>query len=109
MEQSAALAAFSALSHETRLEILRLLVRAGPGGMVAGAIADRTNASASRLSFHLQAMEQAGLLSSLKQSRNVIYRVDFDRLRHLVQYLTNDCCGAHPDVCRPARSTIGAD
>ena len=104
MDQRSALAAFSALSHETRLEILRLLVPVGQKGMAAGAIGARINASASRLSFHLQAMGQAGLLTSLRQSRNVIYRVDYDRLRHLVQYLTNDCCGSHPAVCHAAKS-----
>ena len=102
MEQRSALAAFSALGHETRLDILRLLVPAGPKGMAAGVIAARINVSASRLSFHLQAMEQAGLLTSSRQSRNVIYRVDYARLRGLVQYLTNDCCGAHPEVCHTA-------
>ena len=101
IDQTKALRAFAALSHETRLAVLRLLVPKGPTGLSAGEIAEQTATSASGLSFHLNAMEQAGLLTSKKQSRNVIYCADVANLAGLVRYLTEDCCCAHPQVCRP--------
>jgi len=99
MQESTALRAFAALAHETRLAVLRLLVPQGADGLSAGDLAKRTNCSASALSFHLSTMEDAGLVTSAKQSRNVIYRADYDNLSGLIHYLTEDCCCAHPDVC----------
>ena len=72
MEQSPALAALSALAHETRLEIVRLLVPRGPKGAPAGEIARGVQVSASRLSFHLRLLEQAGLVSARRDGRQVI-------------------------------------
>ncbi len=106
MNRSKALAAFSALSHEARLELIRLLVPAGAEGMAAGDIARRLDLSASRLSFHLAAMEQAGLLTSRRVARNVFYAVDAAGLGSVIGWLLNDCCMEHPEVvacCQHAR------
>lgn len=99
MKQSKVLDALGALAHKTRLDIIRLLVPHGVLGMAAGDIGRQVNVAASRLSFHLAALEQAGLLSSKRESRNVIYYVNHQRLGQMIGYLLNDCCGAHPTIC----------
>lgn len=104
MDEPAALAAFAALSQDTRLKLVRLLVRAGPEGMAAGALGAAIGASSSRLSFHLAQLEQAGLVASRRDGRFVIYAAAFPALAGLVDFLTRDCCQGHPEICgaRPA-------
>ena len=99
MDKSLALTALSAMAHETRLDILRLLVSQGAAGAAAGDIAGKVNASASRLSFHLAALEQAGLVSGRRDGRFLRYTVNFERLGSVIGYLLNDCCMAHPEIC----------
>jgi DNA-binding transcriptional ArsR family regulator len=98
MERSKVLAALGALAHETRLDLIRLLMPLGPAGMPAGRIAQALGLAAPRLSFHLAALEQAGLLRSRKEARNVIYSVDTSGLGQTISYLLNDCCSDHPEV-----------
>jgi DNA-binding transcriptional ArsR family regulator len=102
MKQSQALLSFAALSQDTRLEILRRLVRAGPDGMPAGAVADAVGVSPSNLSFHLKELERAGLVSARREARSIIYSADYTALRGLVQFLTEDCCAGRREVCGPA-------
>ncbi|MCV2865857.1 ArsR/SmtB family transcription factor [Albidovulum sediminicola] len=99
MEQSRVLAALSALANETRLELVRRLISQGPEGMAAGDIARDLDISASRLSFHLAQLEQAGLITGRKASRNVFYAVDAAGIGQVIGYLLNDCCRSHPEVC----------
>ncbi|HPE27176.1 MAG: helix-turn-helix transcriptional regulator [Rhodobacteraceae bacterium] len=99
MEQSRVLAALAALANGTRLELVRALIGRGPAGMPAGEIARHLDVSASRLSFHLAQLEQAGLISGRRESRNVIYTVDTARMGHVIGYLLNDCCRSDPEVC----------
>jgi DNA-binding transcriptional ArsR family regulator len=98
MEQSKVLAALSALSHEARLELVRLLIDAGDEGLPAGTIGQKLGLGASRLSFHLSALEQAGLIRSRRASRNVIYSVDRDGMGSTIGFLLHDCCREHPEV-----------
>jgi ArsR family transcriptional regulator, arsenate/arsenite/antimonite-responsive transcriptional repressor len=98
MDQSKALAALSALAHETRLDLIRLLVARGEDGMPAGQIAQELGLAAPRLSFHLSALEQAGLLRSRKSARNVFYSIDASGIGRTISYLLNDCCCDHPEV-----------
>ncbi|MFV2001671.1 MAG: ArsR/SmtB family transcription factor [Paracoccaceae bacterium] len=109
MEQSRALKSFSALAHETRLDILHLLVGAGADGLSAGVIGAQVDVLASRLSFHLNVLEQAGLVSSQRKSRNVIYNADYGALKHLVRYLLQDCCRDHPAICGNLRAISDRD
>ncbi len=95
ISESKALAGFSALSQETRLRIVRLLVVAGQEGLPAGAIADKIGASSSRMSFHLRHLEQAGLVHSRRDGRSIIYGVAFPVLEGLVEFLTRNCCQGH--------------
>jgi len=108
MEQSRVLAALSALANETRLELVRALIGRGAAGMAAGEIAQTLGISASRLSFHLQQLEMAGLVSGRRASRHVFYAVDAARMGQVIGYLLNDCCHALPEVsdcCAPGASS----
>lgn len=102
MNERQALAGFAALSQETRLRIVRLLVTAGPQGMAAGAIGEAMGASSSRMSFHLSHLERAGLVGSRREGRSIVYRAAHPALADLVGFLMRDCCQGHPEICRPA-------
>lgn len=102
MDERQALASFGALSQETRLQIVRMLVVAGPSGLAAGAIAERLEASPSNVSFHLKELDRAGLISQQRESRSIIYSANFDALGGLVRFLMEDCCAGHPEICASA-------
>ena len=99
MESSDAAAGFSALSQETRLNLMRILATKGASGMAAGELASALGQVPSTLSFHLAALEQSGLVQSTRQGRNIIYAVRFAGLRALFSFLTETCCGGRPDLC----------
>jgi ArsR family transcriptional regulator, arsenate/arsenite/antimonite-responsive transcriptional repressor len=107
VEKSQALAALSALANDARLDLVRLLMPMGDQGMAAGAISRALGQSASRLSFHLAAMEQAGLIRSRKVARNVFYSVDAAGMGATIRYLLNDCCMEHPEVVACCRHGNG--
>lgn len=102
MDERQALSAFGALSQETRLRILRMLVVAGPGGMAAGMIAEEAEVSASNVSFHLKELEHAGLVTARRDSRSIIYSAEYDALTGLIRFLMEDCCSGRPEICAPA-------
>jgi DNA-binding transcriptional ArsR family regulator len=108
MQEPQALAAFSALSQETRLRIVRLLVRAGPDGMAAGLVAEAAGVGFSNVSFHLKELERAGLVSSRRAARSIIYTAALPALAGLVEFLMRDCCQGHPEICSPAVSALRA-
>jgi len=91
--------ALSALAHETRLAVFRLLIREGPGGLPAGEVAARLQVTPATLSFHLAQLERAGLLSSNRRSRQIVYRVDLGGTRQLLAFLSEDCCQGRPELC----------
>lgn len=93
-----ALAALTALANGTRLDLIRSLVAAGDEGLPAGVLARRHGLAGSRLSFHLAALEQAGLVTARRVSRNIFYAADTARLGQTIGFLLNDCCAAHPQV-----------
>ncbi|MHC2461892.1 ArsR/SmtB family transcription factor [Bradyrhizobium embrapense] len=101
MEERQARTAFAALSQETRLRIVRLLVQAGPDGMAAGAIAEAVAVSPSNVSFHLKDLEHAGMIVPHREARSIIYSADFTGLRDLIAFLMKDCCAGHPEICAP--------
>lgn len=101
MEEKLAIAAFSALSQETRLRIVRLLVKSGPEGLPAGAIADAMGVSASNVSFHLKDLEHSTLITSRREARSIVYTASFDAIGDLVRFLMEDCCSGDPDICAP--------
>ena len=99
MEATEAALGFAALSQETRLKLMRLLATKGATGMAAGELAAELCQLPSTLSFHFAALEQAGLLQSIKRGRHVIYAVRFAGLRALFSFLTETCCSGRPDLC----------
>jgi len=92
IDEAGALASLAALAQQNRLEIFRLLVRAGASGLAAGAIAKTLNLPASSLSFHLSNLSQGSLINSQRDGRSIIYSANFDRMRGLVAYLLENCC-----------------
>src|SRR5579875_1005202 len=108
MDEAQALDAFAALSQETRLRIVRLLVTVGPDGLPAGAIGDAAATSSSNVSFHLSHLERAGLIRSRREARSIIYSANYPALSGLVEFLMRDCCQGHPEVCNPALAALSA-
>jgi len=105
MDQKHIIAALSALAQETRLELFRLLVARGPAGLPAGVIAERLGVMPSSLSFHLQQLVHAGLITQRRLSRQLIYSADYGGMSELMAYLTENCCGTGAvcvPVCNPA-------
>src|ERR1043165_1991278 len=107
MEKTNALAALAALAQDNRLDVFRLLVRAGDKGMPAGAVASALDLAPNTLSFHFDRLRQAGLVSCTREGRSLIYAAKYDTMNGLLAYLTENCCeGVAPksdkDCCSPA-------
>jgi ArsR family transcriptional regulator len=108
MDVERAVSFLGALAQETRLQIFRILVQAGTEGLAAGVIADSLSVLPTTLSFHLQQLNNAGLIVKRRASRSLIYSVNVDGMNALMGFLTEDCCGGRPELCLPGR-TSGAD
>ncbi len=111
MDQKQAITALGALAQETRLELFRLLVTSGPEGLPAGVIAERLGVLPSSLSFHLQQLVYAGLITQRRLSRQLIYSAEYGAMNALLAYLTENCCGRDAicaPVCDPATSCTSA-
>ena len=91
--------ALQALGHETRLSVFRMLVKAGSDGMMAGKIAEECGVPSSTMSHHLANLERAGLATSVRESRIIRYRADYDGMRRLLAFLMEDCCQGDPLLC----------
>jgi ArsR family transcriptional regulator, arsenate/arsenite/antimonite-responsive transcriptional repressor len=105
MRANQAVDALAALAHENRLSVYRMLVEAGPAGLNAGTIAARLKIPPSSLSFHIQHLHRAGLVTQERNSRQLIYAADFAAMNALVGYLTENCCGGATceSACQPQR------
>ena len=101
MKKSTIIAALGALAQETRLDIFRLLVQEGPDGMPAGDIGARLGQPSPTMSFHLNQLRFAGLVTSRRESRSIIYSAHFKAMNELLGYLTENCCGGRPELCAP--------
>jgi len=104
MEAKQTIDALGALAHETRLAVFRLLVQRGPEGLPAGAISQTLGLPPSSLTFHLQQLTHAGLITQRRLSRQLIYATDFAAMNALMFYLTENCCGGAAScapACRP--------
>ncbi|RWX59017.1 transcriptional regulator [Mesorhizobium sp. M4B.F.Ca.ET.089.01.1.1] len=102
MDEHRALIVFGALSQETRLRVLRLLVVAGPDDIAAGALADKVEVSPSNVSFHLKELERAGLVTQRRDAHSILYSAEYDALSGLIRFLMEDCCSGRPEICAPA-------
>ncbi|MCU0842091.1 MAG: metalloregulator ArsR/SmtB family transcription factor [Thiobacillaceae bacterium] len=101
MDSAFAVQALAALAQESRLTIYRLLVQAGPAGMVVGQIAEALAIPAATLSFHLKSLSHGGLVASRQEGRYVRYVADFAAMHGLIDYLSENCCGGDRAVCAP--------
>ena len=101
MDLESSVAALSALAQPTRLEVFRLLVRNEPEGVPAGEIAKRLNVPHNTMSTHLTILSRAGLISSERLGRSIVYRVDLEIVHSFFVYLLKDCCDGRPELCQP--------
>mgnify|MGYP003603920054 FL=1 len=105
MEIKQATAALAALGQSTRLSVFRCLVQAGPEGRMPGEIAETLSLAGATLSFHLKELAAAGLVRAEPRGRFICYRADFDAMRELLGFLTENCCGGNaacgPLACAP--------
>jgi len=99
MDKMLATQIFESLSSGIRLDIYRLLVKEGPGGIVSGQIAQILELPPNNISFHLKAMTQAGLLTVVQEGRFQRYRANIPVMLGLISYLTEECCSGNPDEC----------
>jgi DNA-binding transcriptional ArsR family regulator len=108
MEKDDAITALAALAQESRLDVFRLLVQAGPGGLAAGAVAEKLSLAPNTLSFHLDRLRTAGLVSVKREGRSLIYAARYEAMDGVVGYLTENCCGGvadcTPTACAPKSS-----
>ena len=108
MKAANVIAALGALAHARRLRIYRALVERGPDGLAAGVIGERVALLPSSLTFHLQTLQRAGLITQRRESRQLIYSADFSVMDDLVGYLTENCCAGSAEscavACKPAPS-----
>ena len=102
MKKSTVIGALGALAQETRLDVFRMLVQKGPEGMPAGEIGARLGQPSPTMSFHLNQLRFAGLVTSRRESRSIIYSANFKAMNDLLAYLTENCCGGRPELCAPA-------
>jgi|SRR6185436_11199406 len=105
MDITNALAGLSALAHEGRLSVFRLLVKAGPAGLAAGEIARKLDTQPNTMSAQLLVLSNAGLIHARRDGRSIIYAADFERMGDLLRFLTKDCCGGRPEICAPLAAT----
>lgn len=109
-----AVIALTALAQESRLQIFRLLVPAGPDGIAAGEIASELQIPAATLTFHLKELVHSGLVESRREGRSIKYSLRVQRMNELLTFLTKDCCQGKPELCggpmdeccRPKRKTV---
>lgn len=99
MRTKQALAAFAALSQETRLAVFRQLVLLAPDAIPAGELAGELDVPQSTLSGHLAILQRAGLVRSARDGRIIRYGADLDGARALVEFLVKDCCRGQPERC----------
>ncbi len=110
MKKEKAIAALAALAQESRLDVFRMLVQSGPDGMPAGEIGAKLGVPSPTLSFHLNHLKYAGLVTCKRDSRSIIYSADYKAMNDLISYLMENCCRGNaeqcaPVVCKPARDT----
>jgi ArsR family transcriptional regulator, arsenate/arsenite/antimonite-responsive transcriptional repressor len=104
MDKDEAVAALAALAQDSRLDVFRLLVEAGPDGMPAGRVAEALDLAPNTLSFHFDRLRDAGLVSVRRDGRWMIYAARYDTMNALLAFLTDNCCGGRPDACLPAKA-----
>lgn len=106
MDTSQAIDAFSALAHETRLTVFRLLIKEGEQGLSAGIIAQQLEVQPSTLTAHLHILRRAGLIQSTRQKQKILYSADISGTRDLLRFLTQECCEGRPEICAELSASV---
>ena len=101
MEAILAIDAFAALAQPTRLDAFRIIMKHEPHGLPAGEVARLLDVPQNTMSSHLAVLARAGLITSERHSRSIIYRAEIDKVRELASFLVTDCCGGRPELCEP--------
>jgi ArsR family transcriptional regulator, arsenate/arsenite/antimonite-responsive transcriptional repressor len=101
MKKAAVIQALGALAQETRIDIFRILVEAGPDGLPAGAVGERWGCPRRAFPFHLNQLRFAGLVTCRRESRSIIYTANFRTMNQVLAYLTENCRGGRPELCAP--------
>jgi len=109
MDMKRALDAFAALSQPTRLEVFRLLIKAGEMGMLAGQVSDALDVRQNTMSANLSILAQSGLVRNQREGRGIRYFADMDGMRGLLEFLMEDCCGGRPELCQPIIDELACD
>ncbi|KGJ05547.1 transcriptional regulator, ArsR family [Paracoccus halophilus] len=109
MEKNRALESLSALAHEIRLDVFRLLIQAGLQGMTAGQIAAALGIRANTLSNNLNILAGAGLVRSTREGRSIRYFPEMEAMRGLLAFLMQDCCGGRAELCQPVLDQIACN
>ena len=107
MDSEDVVKSLAALAHPVRLQVFRALVVSGPAGLTPGVMQDGLQIPATTLSFHLKELAHAGLVSSERSSRHLVYRAAYDRMNGVLKYLTDNCCQGADCAVRPAAATCG--
>ena len=105
MESNTAVEALAALAQNSRLQVYRLLVQAGPGGLAASELAQRLDVPANTLSFHLKTLSHADLILARQEGRFIYYSANYEQMNVLLGFLTENCCGGRS--CAPKAVTQG--
>ena len=106
MDKLSALETLNALAHETRLDVFRLLVQAGPTGLPAGEVATRLEVRQNTMSTHLAILTRAGMTTKLRDGRVIYYRANYQHMQELLLYLMQDCCGGKAEICTPMAAAL---
>ncbi len=101
MESNKAIFLFSALSQQTRLDVFRLLIKAGASGLLAGELGEQLDVKQNTMSANLTVLLNGGLVRNERQGRTIRYFADFNALRALLSFLMEDCCNGRPEICQP--------
>jgi DNA-binding transcriptional ArsR family regulator len=108
MEINSAVSGLSALAHEGRLRVFRLLVQTGGGGLAAGQIARTLDMLPNTLSANLNLLSHAGLVRSRRDGRSIIYTAHYEAMRDLLAFLVEDCCAGSSEICAPLADVLRA-
>jgi len=101
MDKFNALSSFAALAQETRLDVLKLLIKAGEQGLSAGEIGEQLGIKQNTMSANLAVLARTNLVSNKREGRSIRYYANFAGIRELIGFLMEDCCGGNPEICAP--------
>ena len=103
MDTNQVIAALSSLAQETRLNVFKLLMEFGNDGVAAGVLSDELDIPHNTLSFHLSHLNRAGLVTSKRDGRSIIYKANCDVIESVISFLTKNCCARSTETCIPAK------